>query len=272
MQGQISGRVLPAAAGEKVNLTCAEYSIRKQAVPGADGGYRFAGLPADSYTLSLEASELPAQKVASDGRSASDGPVFDREQGERSVISGRITTQQEQPAAKLIVFLRTPGSRVAETQTDEDGRYRFAGLGAGVYSLEVVGAGIIAAAIRLDGVADVERDVRLPAPAPEAPPQRPPTPVIGTPATAARPLRHYLFLENSDPALTGQRLALAQEYILRTKVAVGFDGATVTKADRVTIIGTVAPQVIQALAAARIPVQRVSGDLNKIRQELEALS
>jgi len=270
MQGQISGRVLPAKAGEKVTLTCQEYSIRKQAVTGADGVYRFGGLPADSYTLTLEASELPAQKLPSDGRSASDGPVFDREQGERSVISGRITTHQEKPAAKLVVFLRTPGSRVAETQTDGEGRYRFAGLGAAVYSLEVVGAGIIATGIRLDGEADVERDVRLPAPAPTLTPPSS-TPGVGGGATERRPLRHYLLLDNSDPAITAQRLAQAQAYILRTKVTVGFDGAVVTKADRVTIIGTVAPEVIQALAAARIPVQRVSGDTAKVRQELEAL-
>lgn len=271
MQGQISGRVLPAKAGEKVSLTSEEYSIRKQAMSGADGVYRFVGLPADSYSLRLEASELPAQKAVSDGRSAADGPVFDREQGERSVITGRVTTHQEQPAARLVLFLRTPGSRVAETQTDEDGRFRFAGLGAGSYSLEVTGAGILAADIRLDGVIDVERSLRLPPPITEKPPLRPPSQPVGTPATGNRPLRHYLLLDNSNPALTAQRLLAAQPYILRTKAAVGFDGETVTKADRVTIIGQPAPQVIQALAAARIPVQRVSDDVEKLSQELEGL-
>ncbi len=58
---------------------------------------------------------------------------------------------------------------------------------------------------------------------------------------------------------------------MRTKVAVGFDGEVATKAERVTIIGAATPQVIQALALARIPVQRVSGDLNRVRQELEEL-
>jgi len=269
MLGQISGRVQPATAGEKVNLTCQEYSIHKQAITTADGIYRFVGLPADTYTLVLEASELAAQNAISDGRSTSDGPIFDREQEERSVITGRITTHDEQPAAHLIVFLRTPGRRIAEDQTDEDGRYRFAGLGASSYSLEVEGVGIIAAAIRLDGVADVERNVRLSAP--KTPPVQPIVHLDDTLPTRTQPLRHYLLLENSDPTLTGQRLTQAQDYILRTKVAVGFDGAAVTKADRVTIIGTVAPQIIQTLAAAHIPVQRVSGDLSKIRQELEAL-
>lgn len=271
MLGQISGQVLPAAAGERVMLTCQEYSIRKQAITTTDGVYRFIGLPADIYTLSLDASELAPQNATSDGRSASDGPIFDRDQEERSVISGRITTHDDQPAARLIIFLRTPGRRIAETQTDEDGRYRFAGLGASSYSLEVADVGIIAAAIRLDGVADTERDVRLPAPRPEVHTTPQPDSVVNQPP-AGVPLRHYLLLENSDPSLTGQRLALAQDYILRTRVAVGFDGAAVTKAERVTIIGTVAPQIIQTLAAARIPVQQVSGDLSKIRQELEELS
>ena len=276
MQGQITGKVRPPKAGEKVVLTCQEYSIRKVAQTGPGGGFRFAGLPADTYTLALEASNLPPQKVVVDGRSAVEGPTFDREQGERSVISGRITTHEDRPAANLIVFLRTPGSRIAETQTDGDGRFRFSGLGAGSYSLEVVGAGIIDTAIRVDGTADADRTIRLPAPKPSAPPTPPPAPVPppagGAPAAGNRPLRHYLYLDNSDRAATAQRLALAQEYILRTKVAVGFDAQTLTKADRVTIVGAVSTQMIQALAAAQIPVQRVSGDLDKIRQELEALS
>ncbi len=200
MQGQISGRVLPANAGEKVMLTCQEYSIRKVAVTGADGVYRFAGLPADSYTLALEASDLPAQKISLDGRRLTEGPVFERH-----------STPAPEP-------------------------------------LPVV-----------------------PPPPVTPPPVIPPPPADSPPPAGTKALRHYMLLDNSDPATTAQRLILAQDYILRTKVTVGYDGDAVTAAERVTIVGPVAPQVIQALAAAHTPVQRVSGDLDKIRQELEAL-
>ncbi|MBX3050002.1 MAG: carboxypeptidase regulatory-like domain-containing protein [Caldilineaceae bacterium] len=282
MQGQINGQVLPAKAGEKVSLTCQEYSIRKQATTGPDGIYRLTGLPADVCILTLEASDLPAQKAHCDGQSASNGPVFDREQGEQSVLSGQITTHTDEPAGGRLVFLRTPGRRVAETQTDDDGRYRFAGLAAASYSIELEGQGIVASAIRLDGVADVERDVRLSAPRPQTAPSVRPSrpdagqpstdkPTTGQPAPATKPLRHYLLLDNSNPAATAQRLTAAQDFIFRTKATVGFDRDVVTKAEQVTIVGPVSSQVIQNLAAARIPVQRVSDDLDRIRQELEAL-
>lgn len=194
MRGQISGQVLPAQAGEKVMLTCQEYSIRKVAVTGADGVYRFAGLPADSYTLTLQDSDLPAQKISLDGRRLTEGPTFERQ------------------------------------------------------------------------------TASVPLPPPVVPsPVNPPPPVDSPPPASTKPLRHYMLLDNSEPAVTAQRLIQAQDYILRTKVTVGYDGDAVTEAERVTIVGPAASQVIQALAAARIPVQRVSGDLDKIRQELEAL-
>lgn len=194
MRGQISGRVLPAKAGEKVMLTCQEYSIRKVAVTGAEGVYRFAGLPADEYTLTLQESDLPAQKIALDGRRLTEGPTFERQ------------------AASV-----------------------------------------------------------LPPPVIPSPPETPAPPIDSPPPAGTKPLRHYMLLDNSEPAITAQRLAQAQDYILRTKVTVGYDGGVVTEAERVTIVGPAAPKVIQALAGARIPVQRVSGDLDKIRQELEAL-
>lgn len=188
MRGQISGQVLPTKAGEKVMLTCQEYSIRKVAVTGADGVYRFAGLPADDYTLTLQESDLPAQKVSLDGRRLTEGPAFERQQA--SV---------------------------------------------------------------------------------PPPPVTPPLPVDSPPPVGIKSLRHYMLLDNSDPATTAQRLIQAQDYILRTKVTVGYNDDVVTEAERVTIVGPAASEVIHALAAAATPVQRVSGDLDKIRQELEAL-
>ncbi len=194
MRGQISGQVLPAKAGEKVMLTCQEYSIRKVAVTGADGVYRFAALPADDYTLTLQESDLPAQKISLDGRRLTEGPTFERQ-------------QTSVPPSPPVV----------------------------------------------------------------PPPVTPPPPEDNPPPASTKPLRHYMLLDNSEPAVTTQRLLQAQDYILRTKVTVGYDDDVVTEAERVTIVGPAASEVIQALAAAHIPVQRVSGDLDKICQELEAL-
>lgn len=160
--GRIQGRVLPAETGATVILIGQQYGIRRQTQTDGEGRYGFIHLPADVYKLALEASHLPSEQVACDGRSPMDGPTFDREQGAQSAIRGRLTNHREEPVARTRLWLRTRGERVAETQTDADGSYRFTGLGAGMYSLELLGPGLVAQEIELDGHNERTVNVELP--------------------------------------------------------------------------------------------------------------
>ncbi len=165
MLGQIHGQVLPAQAGETVRLTCETFSLRIDAVTDDTGAYQFLGLPADTYTLTLLDSPLSPRKVECNGRDAVTGILFDRRSAAQSALHGRISDHQGEPVARQIVWLRNVGERVAETQTDAAGAYRFDNLAAGVYGLETPDFGLVAQGIRVDGVSDVEQDVQLPPPA-----------------------------------------------------------------------------------------------------------
>lgn len=169
MLGQIAGRVLPVSPPGTVVLTCETYSIRREVDSDPSGGYRFTGLPADAYRLRLDGAALPAQQVVCDGRTASDGPTFDREMGAQGIIRGSLTDHSGNPAAQTVLWLRSLGQRIAESQTDDAGKFRFSGLGAGRYSLEVIGQGIVAADIEIDGSGaegqgEAVREIALPAP------------------------------------------------------------------------------------------------------------
>jgi hypothetical protein len=165
MIGQIVGRVLPPDQPATVILTCERYSIRQEDDTDSTGEYRFADLPDDVYTLRLKDSTVPSAQVICDGRQSVDGPTFDREMSAQSVISGRITDHRGNPVAGTILWLRTLGQRSAESETDVDGRYRFEHLGAGSYSLELVGSGLVAQNLRVDGANALTQDVQLAPPA-----------------------------------------------------------------------------------------------------------
>lgn len=336
MLGQIVGRVLPANQPATVVLTCETYSIRQEDETDAGGEYVFAGLPADTYTLRLKESALPAQELIVDGRTLAAGPTFDRDLGADSALVGRITDHQGRAVTNAIVWLRALGQRVAEGQTDGDGRYRFDGLRAGVYSLELVSVGLIAQNLNVDGSTDVTKDVHLSAPALSSivgklvdaddqplsgrtlllsgavtlqtvsaadgtfrfeklgsgdytvrlaeQPSVKATATLGVnaqaevtlklPAAGAKPsarFGHYLFVSTLDTGTADAQLALAVDYILRKAPTVGFNPDICAKSERVTIIGTPSDALLASLTEKKIPVTRVSGNLETLRNELEAL-
>lgn len=336
MLGQIVGQVLPPDQPATIILTCERYSIRQEDDTDSTGEYRFADLPDDVYTLRLKDSPVPSAQVICDGRQIVDGPTFDREMSAQSVISGRIADHRGNPLAGTILWLRVLGERIAETETDSAGGYRFEHLGAGNYSLELVGRGLVAQNLRADGSNTLTQDVQLAAPAhaaitgrlldqkeqpvanrtlllsgPKALQTSSATdgsfrfeglaageyvvrmadiPSVKTtvsldaedrkaitlhlPAAqvdAKTPLGHYLFISAQDAHTSAAQLALALDFVLRRSSAVGFSVDACTQAEYVTIVGDPEDALVQTLQAKNIPFQQVSGDLDKLRAELEAL-
>ncbi len=333
---QIVGRVLPAGRSATVILSCETYSIRQEDETDASGEYVFSGLPADTYTLRLKDSVLPAQQLIVDGLHRAAGPTFDRDLGKDAALTGRITDHRGQPVINTILWLRSLGQRIAESQTDGDGRYRFAQLRAGVYGLEAVGAGLIAENLSVDGSTTLTHDVQLAARAlasiagrlvdaneqtvagrtlilsgamsaqtvsaadgtfrfeklrggeytvrlAEQPSVKANVTVdaevqvqieLKLPATGTRPstrFGHYLFLATSDAKVADSQLTLAVDYILRKSPTVGFNPDICIKAERVTIIGAPPDALLRSLAENKVPVTQVSGNLETLSTELEAL-
>ncbi len=76
--GQVVGRIQPPTPAATVILTSERYSLRQEDDIDANGEYIFANLPADTYTLRLKNSDLPAQEIVCDGRQRVNGPTFER--------------------------------------------------------------------------------------------------------------------------------------------------------------------------------------------------
>ncbi len=251
MLGQIVGKVLPTEKPASVVLTCERFSIRRETTVSKDGVYRFANLPADTYSLTVKDSQLPPQTVVCDGKSLTSGPVFDLLQGRHSMIFGRLLDHQGSGLTDRPIELMGPVQQ--RLRTENNGAFRFTYLPAGDYTVRVVTNPTVWATATLDGKDSVEINLRLPASKPEA------------------IFEHYLLLIPTSPKLTAARLLLATDYILRTHATVGFDPSVSTRADRVTIIGSPPPEILQALQEADVPFNQVADDLFKLQDSLETL-
>ena len=163
-----------------------------------------------------------------------------------SVISGHV-----KGGAGMNLALTGPnGAQQAAVGNDEN--YRFAGLGAGRYRLEVTGAGagtdVAKDGIVLDGTNVVVVDFALASSAP-------------SPAPPAKTLDHYLLVGNL--ARTRDDFLAVLRYVGRFRPPLGTDPNEARTALHVTILGatnTISAAVEKGLREAGCQVQRIEGD------------
>jgi hypothetical protein len=225
----------------------------------ADGGYRFANLPAGVYALEAVGLGEVASGVVLDGERELVADVLWPGSGPRSVLQGRVLDAQGEPVPDALVRLLRDGAEAARTQTDQTGGFRFSGLAGGLYALAIGEEAPLVMNIVLDEDATLIRDVVLP-PAP------------------ARLLSHYL-LFGSPPAIGAPGraeaellLGLALRGLARSGASAGYSVRDAAQAEKVTIIGDgVAADAEQALATAGCRVERLSGDAYAIAAGLERL-
>ncbi len=86
-------------------------------------------------------------------------------------------------------------------------------------------------------------------------------------------LDHYVFLalDDGQAVLRATYLHLAMPFILASGATVGFGPAPARHAARVTVIGTLAPDLAQALQSAQVRVEQVAADPFTLPSALEAL-
>jgi len=152
-----------------------------------------------------------------------------------SVISGHV-----KGGSGLTLTLAGPdGSQQGPVGNDED--YRFAGLGAGIYRVEVAGTGVAQDGIVLDGENQLTIDFVL-APAPKT-------------------LDHYLLVGNL--ARTQDDFLAVLQYVKRFQPPLGNDPNEARTAQHVTILGAtnmISAAVEEGLREAGCQVQRIEGD------------
>ena len=137
----ISGEVADAPPGQhSVVLISETYGFSRHAELSQDNVYRFTSLPAGVYRIELGDAILAGLK--SDGTSVLTAPILRvglvKPEGE-STLSGIVRDSEDRPLVDAIVVLQYQHQQVVSQIADENGRFRFEGLGAGDYSIVVSG-------------------------------------------------------------------------------------------------------------------------------------
>jgi uncharacterized protein YfaS (alpha-2-macroglobulin family) len=161
----VEGRVLRQGGGPiggaTLTLTDARGEVVGAAVTGADGGYVLADLYPGEYILTATAeSALPvARAVTVDGVGSH---RFDVVLRSNATVAGTVRAARSGlPVAEASVTLVDGYGNVAGSAlTGEDGRYEFAGLPPGTYTLTASGFAPVASRIDLVGER-TDRDIML---------------------------------------------------------------------------------------------------------------
>jgi hypothetical protein len=161
VEGRVTQRGGEPIHGATVTLTDARGEVVGAAVTGPDGGFVLADLYPGEYTLTATAQNtLPvARSVAVDGAGSH---RFDVVLRSNATVAGTVRAARSGlPVAEASVTLVDGYGNVAGTAvTGEDGRYEFAGLLPGVYTLTASGYGPVASRVDLAGER-TDRDVLL---------------------------------------------------------------------------------------------------------------
>ena len=161
----ISGTVRSAAGaaghGYQVRLTGPEGE--RTAATSADGAYRFADLPAGTYRVSIDGTQVARDSIVLDGRNA---VTIDLEVP--GAASGAIFGTVANGGGRLIRLLLPPvSSPLIEMRADAAGDYRFDKLFAGAYTVQVIanapatGVELERTDVAVDGAMAVQIDFAL---------------------------------------------------------------------------------------------------------------
>lgn len=215
----IRGMVVGGQTGLAVLLSGAGSQPRQTALDGA-GAYQFTDLPAGSYTVEVSGVTVPNLRV--DGSSSLDVALIDL-RPRQSIIQGAVLKATGDAVAGSKVTLTNADMR-QEALTDSKGKYQFASLIAGAYTVEVAGQ---VKTTTVNGREQVTVDFRLPAEA------------------ARKPIAQYLLFGSPQQTGTRANLLLAEDYILTFTPTIGFSVDEALQAATVVIVGDV-----QAVSAA----------------------
>jgi hypothetical protein len=216
---------------------------------------RFGNLPAGEYVLRYSGWRSEPIQLA-EGQCVSVENVESQVSHEAS-LWGRVLDADGEPLAGRRVALLVGDEVHAEQLTTAGGRYGFAGLSRGVYTLQVEEAGIFQKDIAIEEGEPKMLDLQAP--------------------VGVRPkwLEHYLLLPGPSSPGLWITLLLLQDFIRRWGPAVGFEPREASMARRVTIAAdesAVGSDVEQMLLDAGCLVQRLPGESYHLAEALAQLS
>lgn len=213
-------------------------------VLSSDETFRFPGLGAGEYSITVEGTNFKSASTRVNGR---DEIMLDLTLALReSAISGKVRGG----AGRTVVLLKGT-IEVASQVVTADETYRFTGLEAGAYRVTLQGAQAASEVLNLNGVDTVTADL-------VAPP-------------LGRVIEHYVLFGPHDQPRTRAALTLALDYILAFKATFGFNVVEAKSAASVTIVGSeedVSADDEKQLMTAGARVQRVAGTVDEVAAAL----
>lgn len=251
MQSAIVVEISPRAGLGRLRLTSTNWGFTRE-VPGEPGQtIRFDGLPAGEYQLRYLGWH--AEPLHLDGRQTVTIRGVESHLPHAASLEGRVLSAEGDALAGRRVMLLAGSELRGEQLTDRSGRYRFAGLNKGVYTLRVEEAGILHADILLD-----ERESKV-------------IDLVAPMGVRPKLLEHYLLLaQHPAPGLWVTYLLL-QEFIRQFGPVVGFDPREAALARRVTIVAdesVIGPDVEKRLLEAGCVVQRLPSESYALAEAL----
>jgi hypothetical protein len=245
VQSVVYGRVR-GGTGHIAVLLRGEQAVARQTL-GADELFRFANLMAGTYVVTVEGTDLRSQSVTVNGE--------DQAQLElslthaESALSGRVRN-----GAGRTLTLYRDGTEDGSQTVNPDETYRFGGLTAGAYRVQVAGTAVSSDVVTLDGTNAAVVDLEVP-------------------VQPGKPLAHYVLFGPPESPATGANLLLAQDFILAFGLTLGFNPGEAAKAAMVTIIAdsvAVSQEIQAGLVAGGARVQRIAGSVSEVAAALAA--
>jgi len=251
MSSAITVEINPGAAKGRLKLNEEGWGIEReqQVTPGSS--VQFANLPAGTYHLRYLGWR--SDPIQLDGVQAIVIHNVDIQLPHESCLEGRVLNADGEALAGQEIVL-TAGEEIRGDQfTDSRGRYQFAGLPKGMYTLVIEELGIVKPGIEIDGFES--RRVDLVAPVEVRP----------------KLIEHYLLLARQSSPGPWVTLLLLHDYIRRFGPVIGFAPKEATLAQQVTIVAepaTIGEDVEQMLLEAGCMVQRLPGESHELSAAL----
>lgn len=218
-----------------------------RAVVGADGRFRFEGLPAGRYQIRIADSAMASEAVELDGASARELTLS---------LAGVIEGWVHGGAGRTVAALKPDGDVAGQALVAEDESFRIADLAPGDYVVAVEGTDVRSQTIALAPGAVETLELTLP--------EEQPSPV-------GPPLEHYVLLGPKGAPGERTNYLLASEYIAHFRLAFGYSLDDARHAGHVVIIGDgYGPEDEAALLGAGCRVERINGGPDAIRDLLAA--
>lgn len=256
-RGVLRGRVISPSGAviEGVELNLWRDGMELATIhSAADGGYRFANLPAGAYSVQAVGLGEVLKGLALDGETEETHDIT----WLLGTIAGRVSSADGRPQASHTVLLLNDGVEVARVETGSDGAFRFVALAPGTYALAWVDGVPVASGIEVTAGSILHQDLKL---------------------TAKTLLAHYLLFPTVDDkretggVMARLALALTWRYQRQTGATGGFSLDEALQAAQVTVVGRpLLPEAEAALQAAGCRVSRLPEDVVALAAAIEQLS